>query len=143
MATKKATKENAIAKPRLVDMKVEDSGLTVKQEAVAVALAIGQSVKDISEQYDVSPSRIYEWRQMPEFSTYLKRMQRDAVREVRGQLSVMKDKAIATVEDLMKNGKEETRLKAACYVLDSMMGDAKDAKKLRAQARKLYGDKAK
>jgi hypothetical protein len=74
---------------------------------------------------------------MSEFASYLKRIQRDAVREIRGQLSTMKDAAVSTIQEIMENGKEETRLKAACYVLDSIIGDVKDAKKLRAQAKKL------
>lgn len=141
MTTKKTTKKSHTAKPRLVDMKVEDSGLTLKQEAVAVALALGHSVQDISKEYEVSHTTIYEWRQMPEFCTFLKRLQRDAVREIRGQLGEMRAPAIDTVKDIMVNGKEETRLKAACYVLDSMLGLEKDAKKLRAQAKKIYGEK--
>jgi transposase-like protein len=141
MTTKKTTKKSHTAKPRLVDMKVEDSGLTLKQEAVAVALALGHSVQDISKEYEVSHTTIYEWRQMPEFCTFLKRLQRDAVREIRGQLGEMRAEAIDTVKDIMANGKEETRLKAACYVLDSMLGLEKDAKKLKAQAKKIYGEK--
>lgn len=137
MATKKT------AEKRLKDVKIEDSGLTAKQEAVAVALAMGESVKSISERYDVSPTRIYEWRRLPEFCTFMKRMQRDVSREIRGQLSTMKDSAIDTVHTLMTEGKEEVRLKAACYVLDSMLGEVKDAKKLKAQARKLYGQEKK
>lgn len=137
MATKKTTEK------RLKDVKIEDSGLTAKQEAVAVALAMGESVKSISERYDVSPTRIYEWRQLSEFCTFMKRMQRDVSREIRGQLSTMKDSAIDTVHTLMTEGKEEVRLKAACYVLDSMLGEVKDAKKLKAQARKLYGQEKK
>jgi transposase-like protein len=131
-----AAKTNKKVK-RLEELKIEDSGLTLKQEAVAVALALGQPVKDIAAQYDISITRIYEWRQMSEFASYLKRIQRDAVREIRGQLSTMKDAAVSTIQDIMENGKEETRLKAACYVLDSIIGDVKDAKKLRAQAKKL------
>lgn len=137
-----ATKKKAAApKVRMVDLKVEDSGLTVKQEAVATALAIGRSVSEISKQYDVATTTIYEWRQLPEFCTYLKRIQKDAVREIRGQLSEMRDPAIETIKEIMTDGKEETRLKAACYVLDSMLGAEKDVKKLKAQARKLYGEK--
>lgn len=126
---------------KLADMKVEDSGLTLKQEAVATELVLGHSVQAISERHDVSPSRIYEWRQMSDFAAYLKRLQRDAAREIRGQLTDMKDAALDTVKKLMAGGKDEVRLKAACYILDSLAGEVKDAKKLRAQARKLYGEK--
>lgn len=122
---------------RMDDVRLEDSGLTLKQEAVATALAIGRTVKDISEQYGVSSTRIYEWRQMPVFCTYLKRLQREMSREIRGQLSTMKDDAVDTIAHLMKEGKEEVQLKAACYVLDSMIGEARDAKKLKAQLKKL------
>ena len=86
---------------KLVDIKVEDSGLTLKQEAVATELILGHSVQSISEKHGVSPSRIYEWRQMSEFAAYLKRLQRDAAREIRGQLTDMKDAALDTVKELM------------------------------------------
>lgn len=126
---------------KLEDMKLE-SGLTLKQEAVAAELVLGRTVAMISEKHDVSTTRIYEWRQHnAAFAAYLKRLQKDAAREIRGQLTDMKDTALDTVKELMEGGKDEVRLKAACYILDSMMGDIKDAKKMRAQARKLYGEK--
>ena len=134
-------KEDKSKRAKKEELKLEDSGLTLKQEAVAVALMLGRTIPSISEEYGVSATRIYEWRQLPEFCTYLKRLQRDAAREIRGRLGQMKDVAVDTINYIMRSGKEETRLKAACYILDNMMGEVKDAKKMRAQARKLYGEK--
>lgn len=120
------------------DLKLEDSGLTLVQEQVAVALAMGSTMVSISTQYDISLTTIKEWRATAEFATYMKAILRDKARETRGQLAEMKDAALTTLKTLMADGKEEVQLKAACYILDTLAGEVKDAKKLKAQARKLY-----
>lgn len=111
--------------------RVEDSGLTVTQERVAALLACGRPVADISREVGVQTSTIYEWRKTPEFAAHFKRLQREVVREIRGQLSEMAGSAISTISEIIDGGGEQNRLKAACYVLDFMAGDQRESKKMK------------
>lgn len=122
------------------DLRLEDSGLTLKQEQVVVALALGRTITEISEEYGVSDTTIYEWRQSPEFSNQLKKVQLETVREIRGRLGAFKDDALEVIKELMndEDAKPDVRLKAACYILDSLTNEVKDVRKMRSQAKKLY-----
>lgn len=114
--------------------RIEDSGLTVTQERVAVLLATGLPVLEISRQTSVPTSTIYKWRQQAGFATYYKRLQREVVREIRGQLSQMSDMALSTIRRLIEGGGEQAQLKASCYVLDYMTGDQRESKKMKLKA---------
>ena len=117
--------------------RVEDSGLTVTQERVAVALAIGRSVSDISRETNVPTSTIYTWRQQAAFASYYKRLQREVVREIRGQLSQMSELALTTIKEMIEGGSEQNKLKAACYVLDYMTGDQRENKRMKLKAQQV------
>ena len=116
---------------KLTTERVEDSGLTITQERVAVMLAIGKPVAEISRECGVPSSTIYDWRQQAAFATHYKRLQREAVREIRGQVSELKNLALKTLREMIEGGGEQSRLKAACYVLDYMTGDSRENRKLR------------
>ena len=114
--------------------RIEDSGLTITQERVAVLLATGLPVLEISRQTNVPTSTIYKWRQQAGFATYYKRLQREVVREIRGQLSQMSEMALSTIRRLIEGGGEQAQLKASCYVLDYMTGDQRESKKMKLKA---------
>lgn len=114
--------------------RIEDSGLTVTQERVAMGLAMGKPVAEISREVDVPSSTIYMWRQQAAFSTYYKRLQREVVREIRGQLAELRDTALDTLKEMLDGAGEQTRLKAACYILDYMTGDQRENKRMRLKA---------
>lgn len=114
--------------------RIEDSGLTITQERVAVLLATGLPVLEISRQTSVPTSTIYKWRQQAGFATYYKRLQREVVREIRGQLSQMSEMALSTIRRLIEGGGEQAQLKASCYVLDYMTGDQRESKKMKLKA---------
>jgi transposase-like protein len=114
--------------------RIEDSGLTITQERVAVLLATGLPVLEISRQTSVPTSTIYKWRQQAAFATYYKRLQREVVREIRGQLSQMSEMALSTIRRLIEGGGEQAQLKASCYVLDYMTGDQRESKKMKLKA---------
>ena len=52
--------------------RIEDSGLTITQERVAVLLAMGTSVAEIARQVNVPTSTIYLWRKQAAFAGYYK-----------------------------------------------------------------------
>lgn len=114
--------------------RVEDSGLTVTQERVAMGLAMGKPVAEISREVEVPSSTIYMWRQQAAFSTYYKRLQREVVREIRGQLAELRDTALDTLKEMLDGAGEQTRLKAACYILDYMTGDQRENRRLKLKA---------
>ena len=114
--------------------RIEDSGLTVTQERVAMGLAMGKPVAEISREVEVPSSTIYMWRQQAAFSTYYKRLQREVVREIRGQLAELRDTALDTLKEMLDGAGEQTRLKAACYILDYMTGDQRENKRMRLKA---------
>lgn len=74
------------------------------------------------------------WRQQAAFSTYYKRLQREVVREIRGQLAELRDTALDTLKAMLNDAGEQTRLKAACYILDYMTGDQRENKRMRLKA---------
>ena len=120
--------------------RVEDSGLTITQERVAALLACGRPVADIAREVGVQTSTIYEWRKKPEFASHFKKLQREVVREIRGQLSEMAGSAISTISEIIDGGGEQNRLKAACYVLDFMAGDQREAKKMKLKTQQTLSN---
>lgn len=129
-------KNNKAGRKHLTE-RIEDSGLTVTQERVAMGLAMGKPVAEISREVDVPSSTIYLWRQQAAFSTYYKRLQREVVREIRGQLAELRDTALDALKEMLNGGGEQTRLKAACYILDYMTGDQRENKKMRLKAQQV------
>lgn len=123
--------------------RIEDSGLTVTQERVAVMLAMGASVAEIARQVNVPTSTIYLWRKQAAFASYYKRLQREVVREIRGQLSQMSNLALETIKEIINGGGELSRLKASCYVLDYMAGDQRESRKLRLKAQQAIRNEKK
>lgn len=126
-------KNNKAGRKHLTE-RIEDSGLTVTQERVAMGLAMGKPVAEISREVEVPSSTIYMWRQQAAFSTYYKRLQREVVREIRGQLAELRDTALDTLKEMLDGAGEQTRLKAACYILDYMTGDQRENKRMRLKA---------
>lgn len=120
--------------------RVEDSGLTITQEKVAAMLACGKPVAEIARACGVQTSTIYEWRKTAEFAAHFKRLQREVVREIRGQLSEMAELALSTIHEIIEGGGEQNRLKAACYVLDFMAGDQREAKKMKMKAQQAVAN---
>lgn len=120
--------------------RVEDSGLTITQERVAASLAAGLSITKISQETGVPPSTIYDWRQQATFATHYKKLQREAVREARGQIAQLASLALETIREMIESGGEQTKLKAACYVIDMMTGNERENKKLKMKAQSMVAN---
>lgn len=106
-----------------------DEGLTPKQEEAAALLAIGTSIAEVGRKVGVNRNTVYEWLRTPAFATYFKKQLRDVRREIRGKLSAMAEEATETLKTLMDEGGEQSRLKAATYILDRLAEDEKIVKK--------------
>lgn len=104
-------------------------GLTTKQEDAAAYLAVGKGVAETARLVDVNRNTIYEWLKLPAFAAHYKKQLRDVRREIRGKLSAMAEDATSTLEELMREGGEQAKLKAATYILDRIAEDEKIIKK--------------
>lgn len=104
-------------------------GLTTKQEDAAAYLAVGKGVAETARLVDVNRNTIYEWLKLPAFASQYKKQLRDVRREIRGKLSAMAEDATSTLEELMREGGEQAKLKAATYILDRIAEDEKIIKK--------------
>ena len=106
-----------------------DTGLTEKQESAAAYLAIGKGVTEVGRLVGVNRNTVYEWLRLPAFVSHYKKQLRDVRREIRGKLSAMAEDATSTLEELMREGGEQAKLKAATYILDRIAEDEKIIKK--------------
>lgn len=116
-----------------------DSGLKPKQEEAAALLAVGTSLADVARQVKVNRNTIYEWLRLPEFAAFYKRQLRDVRREIQGKLSAMAEEATNTLETLMRDGGEQSKLKAATYILDRIAENEKLVKKTKQQHKNEKG----
>lgn len=116
-----------------------ESGLSVAQENAASLLAVGNSITEVARQLDVERETIYRWLKQPAFCRYYKKQLKDVRREIRGRLSAMAEEASATLKELMTEGGEQARLKAAVYVLDRLAEDERTVKKSKQKKNEQKG----
>lgn len=136
MGTKGLKKKKVHAESR-----VEDSGLTIIQERVAVALAAGMRMSDISRDTGVAVSTIATWRKQAAFAAHYKRLIAETAREIRGGLAEMKDLALSTMKEILEGGGEQARVKVACYICDYPVMEQREAKKLKLRNAAKNGNK--
>ena len=110
-----------------------ETGLTEKQESAAAYLAIGKGVAEVGRLVGVNRNTVYAWLQLPAFVALYKKQLRDVRREIRGKLSSLAEEATTTLESLMRDGGEQSKLKAATYILDRIADDEKTIKKAKTK----------
>ena len=110
-----------------------ETGLTEKQESAAAYLAIGKGVAEVGRLVGVNRNTVYAWLQLPSFVAHYKKQLRDVRREIRGKLSSLAEEATTTLESLMRDGGEQSKLKAATYILDRLADDEKTIKKAKTK----------
>lgn len=116
-----------------------DSGLKPNQEEAAALLAVGTSIAEVGRKVGVNRNTVYEWLRLPEFAAFYKRQLRDVRREIQGKLSAMAEEATNTLETLMRDGGEQSKLKAATYILDRIAENEKLVKKTKQQHKNEKG----
>ena len=110
-----------------------ETGLTEKQESAAAYLAIGKGVAEVGRLVGVNRNTVYAWLQLPAFVAHYKKQLRDVRREIRGKLSSLAEEATTTLESLMRDGGDQSKLKAATYILDRIADDEKTIKKAKTK----------
>ena len=107
-----------------------ENGITPLQEMVASRLALGHSITDVAKDTkNLARSTIYAWLRDRKFVAYYKSLLAEVRQEVRGSLSAMAGEATRTLQELMANGGEQAKLKAATYIIDRLSDDEKRVSK--------------
>ena len=96
------------------------TGLTPVQEQACILLAAGDCFTTVSEKLHVTRYTLYQWQQTDVFKCYYNQQLQEVKENLRGGLLAMHRMAMDTISDIMANGGEALRLKAAMYVCDKV-----------------------
>ncbi len=94
------------------------TGLTPQQEQAATMLASGDNMTAVARQLNINRSTLYEWQVNPAFQCYYNQQCQDHQQAVKNALLGLHSAAVETLTDLLNNGNESTRLKAAMWLLE-------------------------
>jgi hypothetical protein len=94
------------------------TGLTPQQEQACILLASGENFTTVARQLKINRSTLYEWQDNTAFKCFYNQQCQDHKQEVKNALLGLHLSAIETLTDLLNNGNENTRLKAAIWLLE-------------------------
>jgi hypothetical protein len=99
----------------------EFADLTPKQIKCLPLIAIGYTAKDVSKKLKVSEVQLSEWRRDPNFMTALDFVRREALRDAEMALSGLAMDAVQVLKESLNSASgEQTRLRAAMYIIDRL-----------------------
>ena len=93
------------------------TGLTPQQEQACILLASGESYTAVAQRLNINRGTLYKWQDLLPFQCFYNKQCSDYKAEVRNALLGLHAEAVDTVKELMHNGGEATRLKAAIWLL--------------------------
>lgn len=92
--------------------------LKPNQLQAAILLATGKSACKVAEELEITPETISHWHGNDDFEALINHLKWEALNSARDNMRLLARDAVATVKDVMKNGKTDAaRLKAAEVVL--------------------------
>ena len=94
------------------------TGLTPQQEQACILLASGESYTAVAQRLNINRGTLYKWQDLLPFQCFYNQQCSDYKAEVRNALLGLHAEAVDTVRELMNNGGEATRLKAAIWLLE-------------------------
>lgn len=94
------------------------TGLTPQQEQAAIMLASGENLTAVARQLNLNRSTLYEWQDNTAFKCFYNQQCQDHKEAVKNALFGLHSTAVDTLTDLLTNGNEATRLKAAMWLLE-------------------------
>lgn len=94
------------------------TGLTPQQEQACIMLASGETLSAVARQLNLNRSTLYEWQGNTAFQCYYNKQCQEHRQEVKNALLGLHRGAIDTLTALLNNGSENTRLKAAIWLLE-------------------------
>ena len=92
--------------------------MSPKHEIVIAALVAGCTQVKAAARADVDARTVRRWQQDPQFSRRLQAAQEEQAAEEKRRRSALRDKAMATLEELLESPKDTVRLGAAKHALD-------------------------
>lgn len=96
------------------------TGLTPQQEQACILLASGESYTAVAQRLNINRGTLYKWQDLLPFQCFYNKQCSDYKAEVRNALLGLHAEAVDTVRELMHNGGEATRLKAAIWLLEKV-----------------------
>ncbi len=97
------------------------AGLTAKQIKALPLLASGTTATDVSKQLKISQQQISNWQRHDKFQNALNTIRRDALRDAETALSGLALDAVQVLRESLNNASgEQTRLRAAMYIIDRL-----------------------
>ena len=94
------------------------TGLTPQQEQACILLASGESYTAVAQRLNINRGTLYKWQDLLPFQCFYNKQCSDFKADVRNALLGLHAEAVDTVRELMNNGGEGTRLKAAIWLLE-------------------------
>ena len=94
------------------------TGLTPQQEQACILLASGESYTAVAKRLNINRGTLYKWQDLLPFQCFYNKQCSDFKADVRNALLGLHAEAVDTVRELMNNGGEGTRLKAAIWLLE-------------------------
>lgn len=98
----------------------QDTGLTPQQEQACYLLATGSTIKAVAEQINVNRSTIYQWQNSLAFQCFYNKQTQEAKEAARNAIIGLHQQAVNVVMDMLSNGNEQSRLKAAFWILEQV-----------------------
>lgn len=114
------------------------TGLTPQQEQACVLLASGESYTATAQRLNINRGTLYKWQEMLPFQCFYNQQCSDYKAEVRNALLGLHAEAVNTVRELMHNGGEATRLKAAIWLLEKVEAVKVNGTNIRTVLRERY-----
>ncbi len=99
-------------------MSEQSVNLTARQWRALEAMVQGRSYADAAQAGEVSPRRLYEWRQQPAFHKALQDAQAGLHERVSGRLEALADAAVDRLARVLEKGEDRVAVRAALGVLD-------------------------
>lgn len=94
---------------------------TVKRSAILIAIAAGQSVREVAKQHGIAERTIRRWLCSPKAQRIISRYRSQITSTALGRLNEGLLAAADTLVDLLKAESEQTRLGAARTIIESVV----------------------
>lgn len=108
----------------------EFAELTPKQIKCLPLIAIGCTASEVAKKFNVSQVQISEWKRDPNFLSALDIVRRNALKDSEVALTNLAMDAVLILGESLNNAtSEQTRLRAAIYIIDKL--DVSSAVKLK------------
>lgn len=99
---------------------LEATGLTPQQENACILLASGESHTSVADKLGINRSTLYDWLKDTAFQCFFNRQCKDYQAEITNGIMSLHRVALDTIKQVLEEGNENTRLKAAFWVLDKV-----------------------